>query len=44
VTLSLGAIAVLAAAPSFFAQGSEETPPPLEPTSGRLDRLQQFRG
>lgn len=42
LTLSLGAIAALAAAPLFVATGSEESPPPLESTS-RLDRLQQLR-
>jgi Flp pilus assembly protein protease CpaA len=42
-TLSLGAVAVLAAAPFLFADEPEESPPSLESPSAWSDRLQQFR-
>ena len=43
VTLSLGAIAALAAAPFFFAPEPEEAPLALSSTEVWPDRLQQFR-
>jgi Flp pilus assembly protein protease CpaA len=43
VTLSLGAVAVLAAALFLFARDARESPPSLELTPDWSDRLQQFR-
>jgi Flp pilus assembly protein protease CpaA len=44
LTLSLGAVAVLAAAPFFFAREPEEALPLQEASSAWSDRLQQLRG
>jgi Flp pilus assembly protein protease CpaA len=44
LTLSLGAVAVLAAAPLFFARELEDAPPLPEEPSAWSDRLQQLRG
>jgi Flp pilus assembly protein protease CpaA len=44
LTLSLGAVATLAAAPFFFAREPEEAPPLPEASSAWADRLQQLRG